>query len=111
MIKRNINSEFVKFIDQKIKDAKAAQPNKKIDSITSTITYDLSYYWEAIDSSTGNLIPFNGDKTVPGYDKSSIVIGEGNTTSNLTGFFTGGDTSSLSTDLTELIDFTKLKMK
>ena len=108
MIKRNINSEFVKFIDQKIKDAKAAQPNKKIDSITSTITYDLSYFWEAIDSSTGNLIPFNGDKTVPGYDKSSIVIGEGNTTSNLTGFFTGGDTSSLSTDLTELIDFTKL---
>ena len=55
-----------------------------------------------------SLLPFNGDKTVPGYDKSPIVIGEGNTTSNLTGFFTGGDTSSLSTDLTELIDFTKL---
>ena len=103
MIKRNINSEFVKFIDQKIKDAKEAQPNKKIDSITSTITYDLEYYWEAIDSSTGNLIPFNGDKTTPGYDKSSITIGEGNTTSNLTGFFTGGDTSGM-VDVGDIFD-------
>ena len=33
MIKRNINSEFVKFIEEKIQSAKQSQPNKKIDSI------------------------------------------------------------------------------
>lgn len=103
MIRRNINSNFVNYIAEKIQQAKQAQPNKKIDSITSTMTYDLEYYWEAIDSNTGNLIPYNGDTTTPNYNKSSIVVGEGDTTSNLTGFFTGGDTSGM-VDVGDILD-------
>ncbi len=87
-IRRNINSEIVKFIKETIESNKG---KTSTDSMASTITYNLTYYWEAIDDTTSKIKPFN-NQTTP-ENTSKIIVGESDTTSMISGFLTGGSSS------------------
>ncbi len=87
MIRRNKDSEINKYVKTTIEKNKG---NINNDSIKSDITYDLTYYWEALDENQG-LHPFNGAETeAERNNKETIVVGEGNNTSALTSLFMSG---------------------
>ena len=89
MIKRNINSDINKYVKSEIEQQKG-DINK--DSITSTFTYDLEYYWESVDNDTKAIKAF-GD-TGKTKDTARIVIGTSDQTSSITSLLFSGSTIS-----------------
>ncbi len=87
-IRRNIDSEIVKFIKQTIEENNG---NVSTDSATSNITYNLKYYWESLDETTSKIKPFNNE-IIP-VNSSTIIVGENDSSSMISGFITGQNNS------------------
>lgn len=104
MVKRNVGSKITTYIEKTLKDQNL---NIYSDSIKSTITYNLKYYWESIEKDTQVLHAFNNQ--TDRQNVKQIVVGESDSTSSITSFFMGGGSSG--STLSKSLDDFKSAMK
>ncbi len=106
MIKRNINSKLNQYIITSLnKDSSSSSIYSK--SLRSNLQYDLTYYWESIDTSNQELKPYGGATTeAERNNKARIDIGETDNTTNLTGLFMNSSSTSALDD--SLAGFTNM---
>ncbi|MCR5647687.1 MAG: ABC transporter permease, partial [Acholeplasmatales bacterium] len=97
MIRKNIDSQIVKYISDGIAKERTNPKKASVDYISSLLNYDLKYYWEIFDDN-GVLTPFGGKDQLapsdegydPNYNQSTLTIGEGDQMSSLAGLFSTG---------------------